>query len=397
MKKIYFTIIASILFISSCDEKKMEPITSSLGKPGIPSEVKVEPIAGGAVISYSIPNNEDILGVKAVYQLADGKTREAMSSLFNDQIKIEGYIDKEEKSATLYAINRAMVLSDPVEINFTPLESAISKVSKSVRIIPDFGGAQYTWTNEDRASLTLEALTTDSTGIMTAMKILTTASANGIYNLRGYDTDPRWFGAILRDNFGNVTDTIFPTNTDGEKIRLSPMYEQKLDKKLFRFLYLNNDQSFNHFGANENDMIDDNPDSFGHSSNGSLPATTSIDLGVKAKLSRVVILQRNNEFYGWGNPRTFDIYGTNKEPDKSGNWDEWSHLRNCEIIKPSGLPLGDRSEEDIETAKNGHDFTFDLEQEPLRYVRLKFTSIWTSSTFCHPAEITFYGDPNVTE
>lgn len=249
MKRIYYIIVVAVLWMSGCDEKKLEPITPSLGKPGVPSEVKAEPIAGGVLISYRIPENEDILGVKAVYQLSDGKTREVMSSLFSDRVRIEGYIDEEEKKVTLYAVNRAMVLSDPVEIGFTPLEAAISKVSKSMQIAPDFGGAQYSWENEDRANLTLEVLTTDSVGVMTAMRILTTATATGIYNLRGYDTDPRWFGAIFRDNFGNATDTIFPVNTNGERIQLSPMYEQKLDKKLFRFLYLNNDQSFSNFGG----------------------------------------------------------------------------------------------------------------------------------------------------
>lgn len=397
MKKIYLIIVASLLMISSCDEKRLEPISPSLGKPGIPSEIKIEAVSGGAIISYRIPEAEDILGVKAVYQLADGKTRETISSLFDNQIKIEGYIDREEKKVTLYAINRAMVLSDPVEVTFTPLESAISKVSKSMHIISDFGGAQYKWENTDRANLTLELLTTDSTNVMTAMKILTTATAEGVYNLRGYDTDPRWFAAIFRDNFGNATDTIFPVDNDGEKIQLVPLYERKLDAKQFRVLYLNNDPSFANFGGSEEDMFDDNFDTFGHTSNGSMPASISIDLGDKVKLSRVVIKQRNHAYYGWGNPKTFEVFECNVEPDKSGNWEQWRHVMDCEVIKPSGLPEGSNSEEDIEAVLNGHDFTFDLEEKPMRYVRLRFTSVWTSSTFCHLSEIAFYGDPNINE
>lgn len=397
MEKIYLILIAYLLMMSSCDEKKLEPITPSLGKPGVPSEIKIEAVSGGAVISYRIPEAEDILGVKAVFQLADGKTREIMSSLFKDQIKIEGYIDQEEKKATLYAINRAMVLSDPVEVTFKPLESAISKVSNSMQIISDFGGAQYTWKNTDRASLTLELLASDSIGVITAMKIVTTAAAEGMYNLRGYDTDSRWFAAIFRDNYGNATDTIFPINSDGEKIQLAPLYEQKLDAKKFRILYLNNDPSFAYFGGSEEDMFDDNFDTFGHTSNGSMPASISVDLGNKVKLSRVVIKQRNHAYYGWGNPRTFEAFECGVEPDKGGNWDQWKHVMDCEIIKPSGLPEGSNSEEDIEAVLSGHDFTFALEQEPMRYVRLRFTSVWTSSTFCHLSEIAFYGDPNINE
>ncbi|NDV80402.1 DUF5000 domain-containing lipoprotein [Bacteroides sp. 51] len=394
MKKIYLIIVTSLFMMSSCDEKRLEPITPSLGKPGIPTEINVEVVAGGAIISYRIPETEDILGVKAVYQLADGKTREVMSSLFNDEVKIEGYVDTAEKRVTLYALNRAMTLSDPVEVSFTPLEAAISKARKSMQIAPDFGGAQYTWKNEDRANLTLEVLTTDSTGVMTAMKVLTTGTVDGKYSLRGYDTDSRWFAAIFRDNFGNATDTIYPVNPNGEKMQLVPIYEQKIDKKQIRFLFLNNDASFGYFDGSEDNMIDDNTETFGHSPNGSMPAAFSLDLGSRVKLSRVVIHQRNNYPYGWGNPKTFEIYECTSSPEKNGDWNQWNHILDCEVIKPSGLPIGNDSEEDKEALENGHDFTFDLEQEPIQYIRFRFTSVWTSSTFCHPAEITFYGDPN---
>jgi hypothetical protein len=126
-----------------------------------------------------------------------------------------------------------------------------------------------------------------------------------------------------------------------------------------------------------------------------MPAAITLDLGVKARLSRVVINQRkyNSHYYSWGNPKTFEVWGTNNTPEKSGDWNEWDFIMDCSIIKPSGLPLGESSEEDNETAERGHDFAFSLDQEPLRYLRIKFTSVWTSSTFCHPTEITVYGDP----
>ena len=41
-----------------------------------------------------------------------------------------GYDDMEEHEAVLYTVNRAMELSEPVTVSFTPLESSISKVSE---------------------------------------------------------------------------------------------------------------------------------------------------------------------------------------------------------------------------------------------------------------------------
>ena len=54
--------------------KKAEPITGSLGKPAPVTDIQVENIPGGAIISYKIPNVEDILGVKGVYQITTGAT-----------------------------------------------------------------------------------------------------------------------------------------------------------------------------------------------------------------------------------------------------------------------------------------------------------------------------------
>lgn len=395
MKKVYLLMILALIICASCTEKQLEPITKSLGKPAVPTEINVEPISGGVVISYRVPNVEDILGVKAVYSLSDGKQREVISSYYNDRVQIMGYDDMDEHHAVLYTVNRAMELSDPVTVEFVPLESSISKVSKSMKIVRDFGGAQYSWTNEERESVTMEILTNDELGNMVAMKIMSTASKTGTFALRGYDVQPRWFAAVLRDNYGNVSDTIYPRNELGEKIQIAPLYEQKLNKSPMRVMILDNDASFSDFGASNENVIDDNLETFGHSSNGTMPASITIDLGEYVKLSRVVIHQRNNDYYGWGNPRTFEVYSSENEPDRSGDWGQWTKLLNCEVIKPSGMPSGTVTDEDIEAAKEGHDFSFDIDQEPLRYLRFKFTSVWTSSTFCHFAELTFFGDPNV--
>ena len=117
---------------------------------------------------------------------------------------------------------------------------------------------------------------------------------------RGYDIDPRWFAAVVRDNYGNVSDTIYPRNESGEKMQIAPLYEQKLNKSAMRVMILNNDTPFNDFGGSNANMIDDNLETFGHSSNGTMPASFTIDLGEPVKLSRVVLYQRNNEPYGLG-------------------------------------------------------------------------------------------------
>ena len=43
------------------------------GAPGVVSEIKVKNIPGGAVISYQLPDNPDIMYVRAAIKLVRGK------------------------------------------------------------------------------------------------------------------------------------------------------------------------------------------------------------------------------------------------------------------------------------------------------------------------------------
>ncbi|WP_455787585.1 DUF4959 domain-containing protein, partial [Parabacteroides goldsteinii] len=134
MKTIYLSFILLLLVFSSCSEKELQPISSSLGKPGVVTDVVVEPSAGGATISYKIPNSEDLLAVKCLYTLPNGKEQEATASFYENKLLIQGYNDTAEHTAVLYAVNRAQELSAPVEVKFHPLESPLNKSTKTVSI-----------------------------------------------------------------------------------------------------------------------------------------------------------------------------------------------------------------------------------------------------------------------
>ena len=131
-KHLLCAVLLCIVF--SCEEKKLEPITTSFGKPHQVTEVAVEPVPGGAIIYYRIPNVEDILGVKGVYTLTTGKTYEASSSFYENKLEILGFNDTLTHEVQLFTYNRAQELSDPVNVSFTPLESPLSKVIPTVKL-----------------------------------------------------------------------------------------------------------------------------------------------------------------------------------------------------------------------------------------------------------------------
>ena len=150
-----FTLLLPFFFLF---RKEQLPISESLGKPGELLPMLVEPTAGGAVVSYKIPNTEDLLAVKCLYTTTNGKEYEVTASYYEDKLAIQGYNDTSEHTATIYAVNRAprVVRSDRSEVY--PIESALAKAIKSVAIEQDFGGARFSWRNPEKAPLNIEFL-----------------------------------------------------------------------------------------------------------------------------------------------------------------------------------------------------------------------------------------------
>lgn len=382
------------LFFYSCEEKQLEPINESKGKPAPVSDVVVMYAPGGAIISFKLPADDDVLAVKAVYTLSNGQKREAITSFYGDNILIEGYNDTNEHEALLYTVSRSQVLSDPVLVKFTPQESPLSKAIKSVEIASDFGGAYYSWKNLYNVLLTAEMLVEDDNGIMQTARIATSNLETAFFRIRGYEPVPRRFGLVLKDNWDNVSDTIYP---DGGTI--TPLHETTLDKKFWSIYkidggYLPGDFTFTNWEGRDEYMFDDDLNTFGHSYSGSLPVSITIDLGKPAILSRVTFFQRlqSGVYYGWGNPRRIIVYGSKVAPT-TGGWDEWTQLIDYTIVKPSGTndQYTVNTDEDRQAALNGHEASFPISSEAYRYIRFRFMTSWENRPYVHPAEITIHG------
>lgn len=390
---VFLTVLVIMLFYS-CEEKQLEPINISKGKPDPVSDVIVMPAAGGAVLSFKLPADDDVLAVKAVYTISNGRQRESITSLYGDYVKIEGYNDTNEHEALLYTVSRSQELSDPVLVKFTPMESPLSKAIKTVDIASDFGGAYFTWKNIDKVQLTAEMLVESDDGKMETASIVSSKLETPSFSIRGYEPAPRKFALILSDNWDNVSDTIYP-----ESGTITPLLETKLDKKFWSIYkvngeYLPGDCSFTNWEGRDEYMFDDDVNTFGHSYTGSLPTSITIDLGKEAILSRVKFFQRlqSNVYYSWGNPRRIIVYGR-KDAPVTGNWDEWTELIDFTMIKPSGTndQYTVNTDEDIQAAINGHEASFPKSSDVYRYLRFRFMTSWENRPYVHPAEITVYG------
>jgi len=390
MKKILY-IPLLFLALLSCSEKELAPITKSLGKPGIVTNVQQEPLPGGVMLTYQIPKTEDILAVKAVYVLSNGQTCESVSSYYENTLIVLGFNDQQEHQLSLFTVSRAQELSDPVTVRFTPLESPLRKVINSIEIIPDFGGANFSWENEDKVPINFEFIAQDEIGQMMVRNVYTSEALLGSRSIRGYPNAPWRFAVIISDRYGNRSDSIFPP------LVLTPLYEERLDKKIWNIMRLGSDANFTNWEGMDPYIIDDDKDTFGHSANSTVPgAAYTIDMGQTAKLSRIVFFNRwfSDSYYSWGNPKAMEVYTCFTTPSSNGNWDEWTKVMDIVQIKPSGASGTTMLDGDLEYAQAGFEFSFPIEMPPTRYIRVSVLNTWENTSYSHPCEVDIYGQPD---
>ncbi|NLR57623.1 DUF4959 domain-containing protein [Chitinophaga polysaccharea] len=364
-------IAAISLLAMSCSKELHTPVNTSGEKPAVISNVTVTNLPGGAKITYSLPENKDILYVKAVYTIRDGKPREIRSSYYNNFLVVDGFGDTATHKISLYVVSRNELSSDEVPATVKPLLPPMLDVRKSLVVKPDFGGVNISFKNETQADLAIVTLSNDSTGIFGAADVHYTKLASGNYSVRGYDATTRKFGFCVRDHWGNLSDTLL--------VDITPFYEKLLDKANFREVKLPGDVDYG-WGLPIPNLWNG---TLWHSADklDGMPMWITFDLGVTARLSRIGLWQRPNEWiYLQNNLRKFEIWGSTN-PASDGSWDSWTKLVEHTVIKPSGLPVGQTTQDDKDAAVAGEQMTVPLDAPRVRYIRVKILRTWTDGGY----------------
>src|SRR5687768_10964391 len=109
---------ACLLLAAACsDEKLISPLNGNDSAPDPVSVTKVESLAGGAKITYDLPDSENLLYVKAVFTVREGLTREVKSSFYVNNLTVEGFPNSDDYQVTLYAVSRGEKMSAPVTVS----------------------------------------------------------------------------------------------------------------------------------------------------------------------------------------------------------------------------------------------------------------------------------------
>jgi len=392
MKTINLFFIVCLMTFVGCQTMQHEPLEDVDSVPPTPVVTDVKNYAGGARVTYSIPEDETVLYVKAIFESQRGQIREVKSSVYKNHIDLDGFGDTNEYTIKLVAVNRSEIESEPTEFKIHPLTPPLHDVFETLEVSEDFGGVNTKFTNELQKNFIFYTLYKNEEGEWTNYDRLFTSAKLRDYSIRGLLPQPTEFGFYFRDEWGNISDTLVKN--------ITPLYEEMLDKKLFKAYPLPSD-SYAWQGAWgpvsnlwDGDYVSLANLFYQQTSGAKVPNWITIDLGQRAKFSRLVVFQSATErpsyAYNYGTPRNFEIWGSNNPTD---DWASWTLLLECESIKPSGSPVGVRTPEDQAYALEGENYNFPLETDTYRYIRFKMNRSWTGAANLMLAQLDFYGQP----
>ncbi len=376
-------------FLYGCSESEIGQYAVDNVSPDAVRNITVENLKGAAVISYDIPNDEDLLYVKVIYKLDNGQTMEQKASAYANSVKVEGLGRSREQEVQIVTGDRSKNESAPVSVTIHPQDAPIYDVFNSLQARSDFGGIRVVWDNPDRAGVVISILEPDATNELIEVDNFYSDARNGAGNVRGYNAEERLFAVFVRDRWQNHSDTLIAS--------FLPLHEERLDKSRF--------SRWNPSGIPYNtlpgqgwdiekawdNIIQVNP-GFSTNTGGSLPTSITFSLGQDAVLSRFKIFQRGtgDQQYTGANIKRFELWGSD-HPNVNADLSTWVKLGEFESIKPSGP--GPVTEEDTDYAVvRGEDFAVDSGVPRVRYLRLVVHETWGGTTHVQFMELDFYGN-----
>jgi hypothetical protein len=387
-------LVASCFIACYTDESKNDPIEKSDIPPGQISDVKVTNFSGKAEISYKLPPDQDLLYVKAEYVLDNGTKMEVKASYYKSVLLVEGFAKSGEREIKLYTVNRSEAVSEPVTVIVNPLSSPIFDVFKSLDVGPAFGGVFINAQNTTRSEIAILVMKKDKNGDWeTTVNSIYTSTDKIAQRIRGLDTLQYEYAFTIRDRFLNTSDTLFKT--------VKPIFETEIPRNKYLGIKLPGDAPIG-FGTTIANMFDNDFRNWPrvYITEVTYPGTHSftLDLGQKIKLSRVKIWDypqaspaKGFEYYYQFNMKNFEIWGSNN-PAADGSYGSWELLGTYEVIKPSGLPYGQQTDEDVRFASAGFDWEIPIAAPKYRYLRINNLQNWAGAGRLAIAEMRVYGD-----
>ena len=132
MKHTISVFLSAAALLVACNEDFIGQYPVDNVAPASVSDVRVENLPGSAMISYSLPNETDLLYVKAVYTDSHGVKTEVKSSVFKDNVVLKGFGRSKKQTVQLVikkGESQKVTYSERADITRSQYEQFVSKLS----------------------------------------------------------------------------------------------------------------------------------------------------------------------------------------------------------------------------------------------------------------------------
>lgn len=111
-------------------------------------KISFDPVPGGAVMRYRLPDNMDIFGVRARYKDAYGRQLQKEATYLMDTLLLNGFTEaRENEPVQLTFLNSNLEESAPVEMTFNTNAAATVALFDKLTVNPFWGGFNVTYTS----------------------------------------------------------------------------------------------------------------------------------------------------------------------------------------------------------------------------------------------------------
>ena len=364
--------LMTTFFLACSEEDRLTYLNQNASAPAVIDikTVQIENYAGMSVLRYQLPKDDYLMSVKAVYESAPGMVREVRVSRYTDSLLLVGFGQAGDYPVQLYSVGKNGKSSDAVTVTVSPKASPIYDAFESLNVKNVFGGVRGTFENPDKANITavLSADTTH-TGNPIWLRSFVLGNAKSSFNYLGLESEETEFYVYLKDRWGNRTDT--------KTFTLTPLFEEELDKDFWKKYDLLPSDVFDHLEYYRFEMIWDKkniPDNnFWVSQIFTKPVTSTIDLGQRVSLSRLVLYHAAGYAYV-GVPQKFELWVSDVDkPEDDLLGGDWQLIAELEHPVPENRTAEDKERVVFE----GEVFFIEETDEipnpyvPFRYLRIR--------------------------
>ncbi|MGV8091074.1 MAG: DUF5000 domain-containing lipoprotein [Mangrovibacterium sp.] len=413
MKNTLIYLTLCLFLFTSCDQAVDVNIPyGDKISPAQVSNVRVKDSYGESVIYYDRPDDPNLKYVKAVYVTDDGIRFDANASYYTDSILINGFGKAGTYDVELYSVSYGEVYSAPVKVPINPLTPPYIVAWEHLTVSPTFGGIHLLTENGTGAKLAIRTFKKNFADDWEEIGMYYTTTAKIDFSVRGQESIETEFGIQVRDRWGHLSEI--------KSFVLTPFFELKCDKKLFKKEILPTDTYIMHNWGNNptptfeylwDDIIFlNNARCFHTRPTDTMPQHFTIDLGKEYRLSRFVVHGRGEfiayggptdrwqAFYAAGDLKDFELWGSTNPNRTTGTFDEsWFKIGDYTRKRADGStdpqaikPLTD---EDRALILAGHEFIVPDETPKLRWIRLRALTNYGNVGNIYIDELTFYGEP----